>query len=48
LAAGFNIDTLLSEDCIFLPKYVGALSLLFICISYGAFGWYNKRNHWCF
>ena len=31
-----------TEDGIFLPEHVRVLSLLFICISYCAFGWYDK------
>ena len=30
---------------IFLPKYVRVVSLLFICIRYCEFGWFNKQVH---
>jgi hypothetical protein len=30
----------------FLPKYVGVVLLLFICILYCLFGWLNKRMHY--
>jgi hypothetical protein len=32
----------LAEYCIFLPKHFGMLSLPFISIWCGTFGWYNK------
>jgi len=27
------------------PEYVGVMSLIFIYISYGALGWYNKSEY---
>jgi len=36
----------LPEVGIFLAKHVGVLSLLFMCIWYCAFRWYNTWVHW--